>query len=452
MRRALDLSSETDPARGPLLLKLGRSLFRSEGGGEAELLSSLAALRATGDVEGMTEAELFLADLYHTAGKPELYHRHLASATSLASELGATSTKADALVAISADANRSGDYQQSLAVGREALALIEDLGLDELRVRALNVIGWARLETDDEGGFADLERSIEIASAAGSPMATRGHANIAHHLRHRGHFKRSLEHLEEAMRLADRFGDVPMGRFLRGILAHNRYRQGPWDDALEAAGSYLEEVGESHHTVWHALGTRGLIRLSRGDDGGIEDSDGSIEAARRSVDPTTLPATLEVRARSLLLAGRHDEAAQAMEEALAILETGIVRPGFDLAHLVVMTVELGGDIQRGWRWPDRADGRRPRTITSPATSVVPPNLRRDGLAYRRSRGAPQVRWRAARRRAAFGGRGGDGKSARVLQRGRSDVLRPAGRGAPRRGRVRDSRVEPARARSPRRAP
>ncbi|MGI8479506.1 MAG: hypothetical protein ACR2M2_06580 [Gaiellaceae bacterium] len=346
MRRALDLSSETDPARGPLLLKLGRSLFRSEGGGEAELLSSLAALRATGDVEGMTEAELFLADLYHTAGKPELYHRHLASATSLASELGATSTKADALVAISADSNRSGDYQQSLAVGREALALIEDLGLDELRVRALNAIGWARLETDDEGGFADLERSIEIASAAGSPMATRGHANIAHHLRHRGHFKRSLEHLEEAMRLADRFGDVPMGRFLRGILAHNRYRQGRWDDALEAAGSYLEEVGESHHTVWHALGTRGLIRLSRGDDGGIEDSDGSIEAARRSVDPTTLPATLEVRARSLLLAGRHDEAAQAMEEALAILETGIVRPGFDLAHLVVMTVELGGDIQR----------------------------------------------------------------------------------------------------------
>ena len=112
--------------------------------------------------------------------------------------------------------------------------------------------------------------------------------------------------------------------------------------------------------MWHALGSRGLIRLSRGDDRGIEDSDRSIEAARRSVEPTTLPATLEIRGRSLLLAGRHDEAAQAMEEALAIMETGIVKAGFDLPHLVVVTVELGGDadrvmaVARPSKWADAA--------------------------------------------------------------------------------------------------
>ena len=35
-----------------------------------------------------------------------------------------------------------------------------------------------------------------------------------------------------------------------------------------------------------------------------------------------------------------------MEEALAIMETGIVKAGFDLPHLVVAAVELGVDAQR----------------------------------------------------------------------------------------------------------
>lgn len=236
-RRALDVSPEADPARGPLLLKLGRSLFRSEGAGEAELRSALAALRETGDLEGVTEAELLLADFYSNAGKPELYDRHMASATSLIGELGSTRMKAEVLLAISADASRRGDYEQALAVVRDALPLTDDLGLDELRMRALNMTGWARLQMEDEEGFADFERCIEIATALGSPRATSAHSNIAHHLRHRGDFLPSLEHLEEALRLADRFGDVPIGRFLRGILAHNRYRQGRWDDALEAAES-----------------------------------------------------------------------------------------------------------------------------------------------------------------------------------------------------------------------
>ena len=345
-RRALDLLPADHPARAPLQLELGRSLFLSGAGGEDELLAAGDALRSFGDLEGATEAEMLLADLYRDSGEQGLYEKHLAVARSLAGELDPSSVKAHALLAISADLNRRGHYEQALVAGLDALAQIEDLGSVELRARALNVIGWARLETDDDGGLADFEQSVELACSLGSPVETRGHANLAHHLRHRGDFRRSLEHLEEALRLADRFGDVPTARFLRGILPHNRYREGRWDEALEAAESYLDEVGDSHFHVWHALGTRGLIRLSRGDGGGIEDSDRSIEAARRSVDPTTLPATLEVRMRSLVLAGRPDEALQIMEEALGILETGIVRAGFDLPHLVFAAVELDQDGQR----------------------------------------------------------------------------------------------------------
>ncbi len=452
-RRALDLSSETDPARGPLLLRLGSSLFRSEGGGESELLAALAALRETDDVEGVTEAELLLADFYSSAGKLELYDRHLASATSLAGELGSSRMKANVLLAISTDASRRGAYEQSLAVARDALTLIDDLDLDELRMRALNLIGWARLQLEDEGGSStssDASRSRAHSDHRGrrarmrTSRTTSGTAAT---------FCAQTSTSNEALRLAERFGDVPIGRFLRGIVAHNRYRHGRWDDALEAAESYLEEVGESHNTVWHALGTRGLIRLSRGDDSGIEDSDRSIEAARRSVEPVTLPATLEVRARSLILAGRPEEAAQAIEEALAIMETGIVKAGFDLPQLVFAAVELGVDAQRVLavarpsKWLEAARHYFAGDFGRAADVYGETGSRTDEAEARFRSGHALL---AAGRRSE--GEAEMAKSARVLSRGRRDVLHPARRSDAGRSRARDSRVAPARARSPRRAP
>ncbi len=359
-RRALDLTAEDDPERGRTLLELGLSLFLSEAGGEDELLAARDALRDADDRERAAEAEILLAERYRGVGRPELYEKHLAAAEELARGLGPSEIKARVLLTVGGAFVRTGDYEEAITVGREALALVEDLGVDELRARALSQIGWARLELDDEAGFADLEQSLELAMSLGSPEAIRAHSSLAHQLRHRGDFRRGLEHLEEAIRLADRFGDAPFGRFLRGILPHNRYREGRWEEALDAADAYLAEVQNSHFHVWQALGTRGLIRLSRGDERGLDDSATSIAAARRSVDSTVLPAALEVRARSLVLAGRHDEATEAMEEALRILETGIVRPGYDLPHLVVTALELGRDeervlaIARPSRWKDAA--------------------------------------------------------------------------------------------------
>jgi tetratricopeptide (TPR) repeat protein len=170
--------------------------------------------------------------------------------------------------------------------------------------------------------------------------AHRSCANLAHQLRHRGEFRRSLGFQEEALRLADRFGDAPASRFSRAVLSQYRYRMGRWDESLEIIDGYLGEVAGAHYHVWLVLGARGLIRLSRGDAGGLEDSFRGIEAARASVDPIVVPAALELHARTLVLAGRHEEAGQAWDEALGLLESGIVRAGFDLPYLVVAAAEV----------------------------------------------------------------------------------------------------------------
>ena len=208
-------------------------------------------------------------------------------------------------------------------------------------------LGAAKLELgEDEGGFADLEESIELARSLGSPEAIRGNITLAHQLRHHGRFVDSLGPFEEALRLSESFGIAPQRRMLAGMLPQMRYRRGRWDDALEAADAYLEDIDGTHYHAWHALQTRGLIRLSRGDESGIDDSVASIEAARAFVDRSVLSSALAPYSRSLLLVGRFDEARDALDESLAIFDSLQGRSGFDLAYLVVTAFELGEDGDR----------------------------------------------------------------------------------------------------------
>jgi len=244
-------------------------------------------------------------------------------------------------------ATRASDHAGAARISRDALALAESLELDEVRATALVSLGAAKLELgEDETGFANLEESIELSLAIGSPEAIRGNASLAHQLRHHGRFADSLTPFEEALRLSEALGITPQRRMLAGMLPQMRYRRGRWDEALEAANAYLEEVGGSHYHSWHALQTRGLLRLSRGDESGIEDSAASIEAARASVDLSVLSSALAIYGRSLLLVGRLDEARDALEESLAIFDSLQGRSGFDLPYLVVTAFEVGVDGHR----------------------------------------------------------------------------------------------------------
>ena len=75
------------------------------------------------------------------------------------------------------DARRSAATRRS-KLGREALALAEELGLEDLRAHALNTIGVSRADMGDRGGFDDLEESIEIASRGNFVSdLLRGHNN-----------------------------------------------------------------------------------------------------------------------------------------------------------------------------------------------------------------------------------------------------------------------------------
>ena len=175
-RRALELLPADDPARARLQLELGRSLYISEGLGDDELLLARDALSVLGDREGVTEAEILLAELSRYSGRRERFEEHVATIETLADELGSSPVKARALLTIGMGHNARGEHELGLDAGRRALALAEELGLGESQVRALNLVGWARAELDE--GLGDLERSVELGRSLGVPEAYRSCANL----------------------------------------------------------------------------------------------------------------------------------------------------------------------------------------------------------------------------------------------------------------------------------
>ena len=63
----------------------------------------------------------------------------------------------------------SGRHEHAIRVGREALAIANDLGQDEIKTFALNSVGTARIGAGDLGGFGDIEESIAVAERANLP-------------------------------------------------------------------------------------------------------------------------------------------------------------------------------------------------------------------------------------------------------------------------------------------
>ena len=232
-----------------------------------------------------------------------------------------------------------------------------------------------------------------------------------------------------------------------------RYRRGRWDEALEAADAYLEDVDGTHYHAWHALQTRGLIRLSRGDESGIDDSVASIEAARAFVDRSVLSSALAPYSRSLLLVGRFDEARDALDECTRYLRLTAgplrIRPRVPRRDALSSSARIGDRILG----PEETSGlgRGGEIVLRPRLHRRRRPVRDDRLAHATRPRLGCVRHDTSARADARTRRPSSSSGRSLLSQRRGDAVRPrrAKRCSPRR--ARDSRVAPARARSPRRA-
>ena len=177
-RRALALIEPDDPERLRLLLQYGRVRYLRDLAGVDEIMEAREGLSEAGDRDGAAEASLMLADIEWQGGSREGMLKELEAARRLVDGASRSRTQVAVLAEVARYEMLADRLEAAIELGREALALAEELGLEDLRSHALNTIGVARADMGDRGGFDDLEASIEIATRGNFVTdLLRGHNN-----------------------------------------------------------------------------------------------------------------------------------------------------------------------------------------------------------------------------------------------------------------------------------
>ena len=286
---ALSLVADPDPE---LSFERAEALYRS-GDDESEraLEEARDALLVAGATERAAEADALLADVWWSRGESDRCFEHLSRAEELVRYGEPTAAKARVLSQVARFRALAGEVDVPISVGQEALAIAEELGLDELRAHALNNVAIAKGNRGDiREAIADLERSIEIALSISSPEAARGYNNLAALSWYGGDVRRANELRDEAVRVAERLGAASIYRYARANLPQHRYFAGRWDEAVLFADELVAECErDPQYEESFVRRVRALIRLARDEGAGaLEDVRRSLGVAQRAKDPQTL--------------------------------------------------------------------------------------------------------------------------------------------------------------------
>jgi class 3 adenylate cyclase len=305
----------TDTVDPDLLYRHAQALFRS--GDEAAmpaLEEARAALSAAGSTERAAEADALLAEAWWYLAERDRCFEHLVRAEEAVRAGAPSPAKAKVLSHVARFRALAGDTDQAVTVGGEALAMAEQLQLDEVRAEALNNIALAK---GNAGDFAsakvDLERSIEIAVAINSPVAARGYNNLSALTNKAGDVEKALVLRRESVVIAERFGVHPMLRYARSVIVWHLYVLGRWPESMQLGEELIAESElKPDYAESYVRSRRALMRLARGDeDGAREDSEQALEIARRGRDVQVLLPALATSLRVAAELGLQEDVGRA---------------------------------------------------------------------------------------------------------------------------------------------
>ena len=342
--RALELWPPDDEERGALLLQYGRALRISEGGGEDVLLEAADELLAHGERSRAAEANILLAELAWYKVRPQETERFVGEALRLIADVEPSRIKAHVLATVARYAMLADRQQESVDIGRQALALAEELQHPDLQAHALFTVGTARGNLGDWDGLADLEEGIRIGLDANWTEVPRGFNNLAALAEARGELARAFELRKTGAREATRLGTGFMLRWFEATLPEDHYWSGEWDLALTTAERALTAAEDetAYHQEPVALRTRVRIRLARGDVAGVLEDALRAAAVGLLTDQRKMSIpSLAFSARVHFDLGDPDAAADTIDRLMALWENGRFGPAGEWADLAVVLPALG---------------------------------------------------------------------------------------------------------------
>ena len=342
---ALELWPDDDPERPRLLLARARAFFLGGGEGAPELFEVAGReLLARRDREGAAEARTYEAFALWNAGEanPVDVLEVARSAAALLHDARATPVKAYVLANFARYLTLAGHDDEAVEVGRQVLAMADELGLGEVSGNALNTIGLARVSLGDVDGVDDLEESLRLGREHSSPVElSRTYNNLGVMLTHVGRLADALEvfttrdEMHERLGLPNWFGDA--------VTANTTYLRGDWDPALRRLDALV--AGGFPSGSWPGpLAVRAQIRLARGDAAGAEED---FRRALRALDARWGPKDIDepcLCAWHALEAGHRDQA----DELVARVLARVWRPPYGYTggvYFALLLTDLGRSLE-----------------------------------------------------------------------------------------------------------
>ena len=233
---ALEVWPESDPDRVWLLVRAGRAGHAADGSGIELLERGFEELRSLGDADGAAEVAVELARSSWLAGERDAAYAWIGCALELADSRDHSRARAYALVERAAYHLSASEHLQAIRLAREALLLTEALGMDDLQVRALDVLGTSRAVSGDVGGLEESKRAIALARERNvfSRLIV-AERNLHFSQFFLGHLAAASEALSMYRRDVESYGSANQRRSSRGAEAHEAVLHGRWDEAVSCS-------------------------------------------------------------------------------------------------------------------------------------------------------------------------------------------------------------------------
>jgi len=240
----------------------------------------------------------------------------------------------------------------AISWAQRAITLVEPSANYEILSDALNTRGTARLVAGDLSGWADLERSLQVALAGGyQGQVARAYTNLSAMAVSQRRFSQATGYLRAGLEYCERRDLDPWRLYLLYYSARMKFEQGDWHGAGSDAETVLRHPLATPVTRIPALRVLGHLRIRRGDP----DAQSVLGEAR------TLAGTIRELQRIGPLADVFAEAAW-----LAGDREGVLREVLPVYELVCQRRDprLKGELA-AWLWRVEALEQHPTDIAEP---------------------------------------------------------------------------------------
>jgi class 3 adenylate cyclase len=315
---AHELWPSDDPERPQLRFRLGLARVFTGGEGLELMAAAVDELEAAGETEAAAAAAVALArELWGSGVVDDTY---LQRALDLVGDRPDSPARVAALAGQAGRYGFQGQYAESLALNKEALPAAERLGLDDVRVRLLEMRGYGRLTTGDEGGFDDFAEAIRLGTEIHA--YDRLHTALNNFMEKQlglGQLEAALETFEAMKRNLERYVTEGERRWVLMIQGNLDFIVGKWSEASRSIDEFIAELdaGSPHYLESPVRLLRAWIRRATGNlAGASEDADKALEAARRVNDAQIVSQAILARAAILIDEDRRPEALKLAREAI----------------------------------------------------------------------------------------------------------------------------------------